>query len=61
MGLFKLVIETMTGDKIYINLYQIVEMVRTPFGTAYIIMSNGETHPVTDSQANAIENFFEGK
>ena len=61
MGLFKLVIETMTGNKIYINLYQIVEMVRTPFGTAYIVLSNGETHPVTDSQASAIENFFEGK
>jgi hypothetical protein len=51
----------MTGNKIYINLYQIVEMVRTPFGTAYIVLSNGETHPVTDSQASSIENFFEGK
>ena len=44
-----------------VTLTQIVEMVRTPFGTAYIVLSNGETHPVTDSQASSIENFFEGK
>ena len=49
------------GSKVWINLPQILKMVKTPDGQYYLYLTNGEQYLLDHGEARDVENYFEGR
>ena len=57
----KIVLDLYDGSKVWINIEQIVKMVKTPDGKYYIVLTNGEQYMINHSIASMIENCFQDR
>ena len=60
MRSFKLVLNQEDGSKVWINIPQMLKMVKTTDGKYYIYLVDGEKYLIDHSTARMIENYFEG-
>lgn len=58
---FKLVLTLSDGTKVWINLVQMLKMTKTPDGSYYLYLINGEKYSIDHSTARLVENYFEGR
>ncbi len=58
---FKLVLGMPDGSKVWINLPQILKMVKAPDGHYFLYLLNGERYELDRRTASAVENYFEGR
>ena len=58
---FKLVLSLKDGSKVWINIPQMLKMVKTSTGEYYIYLVNGEKYLIDHSTARLVENYFEGR
>ena len=61
MRSFKFVINLPDGSKVWINLPQILKMIKTPDGQYFIYLVNGEKYLIDKGAARDVENYFEGR
>lgn len=61
MRSFKFVKKMPDGSKVWINLPQILKMVKTPDGQYYLYLTNGEQYLLDHGEARDVENYFEGR
>ena len=61
MRSFKFVIGLPDGSKVWINLPQILKMVKTNDGQYFIYLVNGEKYLIDHGDARLVENYFEGR
>ena len=58
---FKLVLSLQDGSKVWINIPQMLKMVKTPTGEYYLYLVNGESYQIDHGTARMVENYFEGR
>ena len=58
MGSYRVVLESSTGDLVWINPRQVIKMIKIPSGQYYVYLTNGEVYEVDRRQASTLENFF---
>ena len=57
----KFVINLEDGAKVWLNIQQLVKMIKTPDDRYLIYMSNGDVYAITYKEARTVENLLEGK
>jgi|GEM_PF-2000618 len=59
MRTFRLVLEYPNGERVWLNVAQIVKMVKSPEGQFSLHMINGEVYNIDGRTARAVENHME--
>ena len=57
----KIVISLSNGERVWLNLMQMVKMVKTPEGRFLLFMTNGEMYEIDFQTARIVENCLEGR
>ena len=58
---FKLVLDLPNGEKVWINLMQMLKMKKTPDDRYFLYLVNGEVYEINHRTARQVENYFEGR
>ena len=55
----KFVLELKDGTRVWLNMYQMVKMIKTRDDQYFLYMSNGEVFPITYREAKKVEELLE--